>query len=522
MKQKHKILAILLAAIHILCSLFYESVFFLQRTTFVSLCRVMTFILLFFVYLSIIYIWVNRRKTRIKSGVIWGGVYLIILMALFLCVYPGSWRGGDEFVILSTVKAGALNYWHHYLTYIFYTISLILIPVPAAVPFFQMLISSAVVGYILSWIQEENSHRNYFAVLICFLPFVTLPVLDSIFYPMRMTVYAFLELLVHFKIYRFTQEKKISCVEMCTFSIIIGIVSVWRTEGIFYIIIACIIIFFCQKIDKQKRIQWGGFTLLCCIIIYLPQGLGRSNMVEGNASNYNITAVIRQIVPLIDAEIDNNSTSNLIDDVDRVLSVNVIAAGLEKGWDGTSLYWKYKELGQGELIRTGYNEDDYVKFEQAYIKLILKYKSIFASERMEVFMKSMPGVTLQSVPAIFESQSNRHIQFRENNFANTPLNKSLRMEVLRFLAAEKLPPKVRFLIWCVIPQILGAIVISAISVFRRDATTCLLACAIWGRALIVFLTAPASYFMYYFSVFLIGLFWFCYWLEKKLFANNCV
>ena len=171
-------------------------------------------------------------------------------------------------------------------------------------------------------------------------------------------------------------------------------------------------------------------------------------------------------------------------------------------------------MEKGELIRSEYTEEEYYQFMMAYIKLVTKRLGQFLSERIDNFLNSMPGTTLKEVPDIYESSMDRHTVFK-SYVGNLPLNQKLRMCVLRLLAADFMPYMMRFLIWCVIPQIIGTMLATVICFWKKNYSMMILISSVWIRALLVFFTAPASYFMYYFSIYLIGLFWGIYWLCSK-------
>lgn len=516
MAIKYRKYAVWLAVFHSFLTLIYKDVFFDSNTRFVLFCRIMaTFVLVGF-YLLVFWCYSNRHEEFVRKFLMWGCIYFLILLALFLCVYPGSWRGGDEFVILSKIKNGIVDFWHHYITYIFWGISLVLIPLPAAIPFAQMLISCMITAYIMAMIQTQlGSRKPNLVMLIYFLPFITLPVLDSIFYPMRMTLYAFLELLLIFKLYIFVREggdynKK----AVLAISLLTAIVSVWRTEGFFWVLIVGIIFSFSTSLgDIKRKMIWIMFTAILTVGIYAPQSVG---IAKSKAKEYKFTGMIEQIVPLIEEEMSENTDSHLLRTIDRVLSVDVINAGIDKNWDGTKIYWSHKELGNGTLIRDNYTNIDYKNFWEAYLKLVVKHMRGFIKERCDIFLKSMPGTTLSGIFNIYESDQSRHLSFANDYVANKPINTSLRMEVLRFMAAERLSSDFRFLIWCVIPQIIGAFLATIWNIKKRRWLFALLSCSLWWRAGIVFLTAPASYFMYYFSIYLIGLFWGFFGLGNKI------
>ena len=78
---------------------------------------------------------------------------LIFLILLWLGIFLG-----DESYTLSNVTDLKIAYTQHYITCIFYMPSLCIIPTIGKITFFQILIISCIVGYVLAYI--ENKFRT--------------------------------------------------------------------------------------------------------------------------------------------------------------------------------------------------------------------------------------------------------------------------------------------------------------------------------------------------------------------------
>ena len=62
--------------------------------------------------------------------------------------------------------------------------------------------------------------------------------------------------------------------------------------------------------------------------------------------------------------------------------------------------------------------------------------------------------------------------------------------------------------------IIGLLILFIIAIFKRNIRLFLLTGMILGHTLLVFITAPAAYFMYYYNVYLIGLFLMFFYIIK--------
>ena len=152
-------------------------------------------------------------------------IYFVINLAVLLLVWPGIWRM-DEFGILNSATLLLPVFWQNYLTSLFYVFSLMLIPAPAGIVIVQCACISLLAGYVITWFEKGFGRLG----LLSFIPFLFFPVLDSNLYPMRMSLYAFLELSLVILLLETRQqsEKLAKCI------LLAAVVTVWRTEAVYY------------------------------------------------------------------------------------------------------------------------------------------------------------------------------------------------------------------------------------------------------------------------------------------------
>jgi len=198
--------------------------------------------LLIFIWQYVFYIIKNTMKKKDKVFLYTSLSYFCVNLVLVLLTWPGIWRM-DEFGILNSAKILIPVFWQNYLTSLFYVFSMMIIPMPTGVIIVQCLIISLVVGYIISFMVKKCGKIGY----LSFIPFVFLPVLDSNLYPMRMSLYAFLELLLIVLVYEtysnvlkkpsneLTKEsaKSFDLVPWVKIGLLGAVVTSWRTEEIY-------------------------------------------------------------------------------------------------------------------------------------------------------------------------------------------------------------------------------------------------------------------------------------------------
>lgn len=140
------------------------------------LCKIILFVILFFVCKLILKISKNKDKEKIIKYFL---VYLIPMLIIFLLIYPGVWYS-DDFNFLRVSKTVDFLYDLNYLSSIYYSVCLMLIPYPIGVEIIQIILASSVVSYIVY--ELDTIFKSKF-VYLAFIPFF-LPL--TIFY----TIYA--------------------------------------------------------------------------------------------------------------------------------------------------------------------------------------------------------------------------------------------------------------------------------------------------------------------------------------------
>ena len=91
----------------------------------------------------------------------------------------------------------------------------------------------------------------------------------------------------------------------------------------------------------------------------------------------------------------------------------------------------------------------------------------------------------------------------KNDIFGMPINNNLRNRVLKILRAEDLP--IIKIFWNVTPVLTGLCVLLIIFIINKKIVESLIICDIILRAILVFLTTPASFFMYYYPLYIEGI-----------------
>ena len=428
----------------------------------------------------------------------YAGVYFIGMFLLLLMVYPGAWRM-DEFGILRDAKTLMPTFWQGYLTSYFYIFSLMLLPTPAGVVAVQCAINSLCIGYVCEKAEKIFKIKKK---IWLFLPFLAFPVLDSNMYPMRMSVYVFLELLLLAIFFSAIMEKRnFTKAEWFLVIFLTAICSVWRTEGIYYCIWIPLVyvVTFWKREDKKKKCLFAGLAIALTLVVMFPQTLG-NKLVSGD--QYEITSMVLPIAPLL-TEAEAKQETELINVIDKVLDTKIMLKGYKEGKSGITVFWS-----EPSLVKNGYTSEEYVEFKSAYYKLIVKYPTVFLKERWETFVNSN-GI-LMDTTSLFESEEvANYVEFRENYKGVFSLSPTLRKIVLSVLEVRNWNDyndkgRLFVIIWSFLPQFAVLMVIALYYLVRKKWACLMVLLGILFKVPLIFITAPSLLFMYYYGIYLIG------------------
>ena len=488
-------------------------------------CKVIFLIILLLLWHGIF--WFVKKADR--RFVTYTCIYFVINMLVLFLVWPGIWRM-DEFGILNAALKLQPNFWQNYLTSVFYIFSVMLIPIPTGVIIVQIAVISLMVGYLIFKIEDLKLVRGKLAICCLFLPFLLFPVIDSNMYPIRMSLYAFLELLLLAQLFFQKKEMEhspgnvldkpvnkavnkdiILHKNQIMLFLLAGVVCVLRTEAIYYIVAFPVLFVLVYRTKYSKKMLAKSILLFLgiTILLYLPQKVG-----ERFSSNqdYELTSVLLPIVPLVEAaanDVAKDATYNpkneeILKDIDGVINVSLAITGAKEDKTGIQLFWSKRD----EFVRS-YSPEDFSFFKKAYYQLVLKYPGVFLKERWNTFYESVD--LLENTTELFEKKDVPNYETFQTYPGTKPWNQEIRNALIKLLElrsaqdyTEKL--SVNFYVYTPIFTICVLFFGALGLLFCKKWKEALLLAVPLAKVPLIFLTAPSRLFMYYYSVYLIGSF----------------
>ncbi len=486
--------------------------------------------LLFGLYQGIWYFFTRVDKKQVRYTLIYFG----ICMAALLLTWPGIWRM-DEFGILNSAVQLLPVFWQSYLTSLFYVFAMMFLPFPAGIIIVQFACISLIVGKMVKLFVDEFGKSGLWA----FLPALFLPVMDSNLYPMRMSLYGFLELLLmallfstHKKLNKDNKKeirkdnkkeitkdnkkeikqdhKKEGKTGFFLLMFLAAIVTVWRTEAVYYVLLFPILlwILFYKREQKKSLVKLTCIYLVITLALLIPQKLG-DKLTSGN--QYDLTSVVLPLVPMLEEASEKENCKELLDTIDQVINVDLAVAGAKEGRSGISLFW-----GEADFQRD-YTDDQYKEFKNAYYKLILKCPKAFLTERFTSFVHC--NGLLENTTELFTREDVPNYETFQKYPLTKPVNNSLRNGAISMLELRSLQDydstlPLYGIVYSALIPIAILLLFWLVALLKRKWKLFFLISLPLVKVPLIFLTAPSKLFMYYYSVYLIGYFAILYFVLR--------
>jgi len=476
-----------------------------------SIIKVMHLFFLWFIVCVFKKIYINRRKNEVKNGIIIGLIYFIITFSILLLVWPGMWSWDDIHVVTYARYYGFVS-WQHFFSSIFHILCLQTLPFATGVIIMQILFASMIVGYCVSAISNLLAKRTKNKIIMeILLTAITLlpPVLEYILSGFRMGIYSYIELLLIVILYTsYSKKEKFTLNKLITVTILTIIVASWRTEGIYYLACVPILLLF---IIRKNTITYKPYWTYVCVIFSIISiiAIGKyNNYLTGN-SNYSITATISPVSELV-KKADVNKDKNALENINKLIDINLIYENPELPGEG--YFW----MG---IVRGDYTSDDYTSYLKGYMNLALKYPKVTFNTMWDMFVKTSgvdvkKDITLQRTTVnattggtlqLFENEN----WMKNNVVSKLAINKDIRESAIQWLACIDEEGKVTsfyYIFWNLFIPLSLVILCLIYKLIKREWFIVILVVTVLFRVLLVFLTSPSPYIMYYLSVYLISYF----------------
>ena len=424
-------------------------------------------------------------------------VFLIIFLFLIL-MWPGAWSW-DEFFMIDDASKLAFSTWQNYLTIVFYSHCLMILYKAQTIVIIQVLFISYVVSYIMFNVEPFVKKRKY--VYLFLFPLLLPAIIINNLYPLRLTMYSYIELLLLFKLFLILKDKlEITTGEIIQIVLFTLGVAIWRSEAIYYycLFIYLFIVFFKSK---KHRIIFL-ISIFSFLFLYSPR-LYLENQNAEIQFKYKTTAVINPLSMMLNENLNENSQADIAK-IDKVLNLKAIKE--KPSYVEIPSYWN------GTALRTDFMKNSKSLYN-GYFGLVCKNPILFVKVRFKTFLSSNGFDNYRNININTFLSENPSDNVWYVSLRKSVLNYNLRNHIIKLLTNNSLVWKVIF--WDCIPFVFFDIFVLLKMLFCKKWKESILLLFVLVRVPLVFATASANYFMYYFPTYLVSVFLFVYVIIKK-------
>lgn len=497
-KTKNRVWFLLPAVLHWLITFFTDRFVFTVRPADelfnYTICKVLLLLLILFLYRTLyrIFFSENRKESVEYQTAKYALFYLIPIVLVLMIKLPQGFLSNDEALIFKEASQLASYTWFYYLTTYYYIVTMMLIPCSLGPILFKVALQLAVCGYCVYRLCRylENADREYsnasalsghgktgsFFGKFLYLAFLLPPVLAYTTSAHRIPVYYLLYLLMIFVLLMDYLEQKTPTKGKLAALLILGaVLTQWRTEGIYLIVFVPVLLILSYRTLRHKK---QAFLLILAslaiqYVITIPQnGALIPDRLNDQAENrmgpfyaYTITNMYRN-------GLDLQKNAADLKEVNRYLSVDTIAA----------INQDLKDINYEDVLilyyegYTGTQPDATPEDYQAYVDACNR---IFIHNPL-VLLKTRIG-------AFHYAATPYRIVWPTGGFKGLI---SFGISIIKTCAYNLyVPHLILICLWLY-------------SVFRRRPFTFFLTSGLLCHWLIVFVLAPASYFKYYFPIYM--------------------
>ena len=456
-----------------------------------AVCKIIAFFVLFavcYTVLTLVFVRDGSRQ-RLLEVVKCGLLYLPVIAIVLVIKLPAGFLTNDEYSIYADATGLVHDTWFNYMTVYYYIVSLMLIPVRYAPIFVKIMIEFFTAGYTVFRAKEHFGKRSGMVMYVLFLLY---PVIAYTTSAHRLPVYFLIYLALFVKLV-LDRADKVDITRTGLFFVLLAgaVLTQWRTEGIYLLVLIPVLLFMAYPALRNKRSALSVIAafLLIQYIISVPQNGATSSGIDSAANDrmkpfyaYTITNMVRN-------GLDREKNAEDLAIVDKYLSIDAIDAINEYYGDINyeDVLILYKEGFVGVREDAGYTE--YVGFTDALKRIFKNNPGVFAKTRWGAFCYA-------ALPYHIEYSAGIKGLIRTLVSVVKSLSYNLFIPVVfAFLS----------LIYCLVKRKwFGFFVFGGLA-------------AHW---FIVFVLAPASYFKYYFPVYIMSYFFMIALVIYLLFARK--
>ena len=434
-----------------------------------------------------------------KRWLLASSITLAVNGALLLLIWPGFWLA-NEYGLLYWIARNGFPVTQSPYTSIEYGAVLNIIPSGVGVVIVQVLFVSAVTGYLVAATAARLSRPRLAYLLL--IPFLFLPTLLENLYPMRITPYTYVEILIVFRILVLAGRPRGERGRPAEFLLLIAgiaLLAFWRSEGVLWIVAALAVGVLLWRSSVRKIA-----AVLAAVAIVA--GMYGFSTVKADPAYQVISTTLNPLSVMLQKPLRGPHLERDLAALDTVFDLDLVRSMPDA--DGIPSSYTGKLLRKDAAEHLG-------EFNRAFLDIVLHNPEAFARARLTTFSDThfATGGVPWVMGAIAYDERRPMLDnvrdFERDNVLATPLNRHLRSKAVQTILMVDdswRPLPASALIWNAVPVLIAALVAAIVAAVRRRWIWSILFLGAVLPSAIVILTAPANFFMYYFTPYLVA--WF--------------
>jgi len=374
--QAARILVFALAGAHIIASFFYESVLFsapdFSGAAIDRFGSALTYVVAKLLGALLIYLFWRTLVRALRGGFPKSGViaFLVLFAAtlvIAVSVYPAMYEYEiDDLIVYYNATQYVPLYWHHYLTGCVYAASYMLFPHPLILPLVQCAFFCGLIASVFARLYTRfGGKRAWPALLLFAVPasyYIGLSPYRNCLYTV-LCLYVFAEVL-----FLFVDGRAPSMKQLALLIPAFGVIAVWRSEGILYLLLLPVALLTLGKAKWLKAVLLTGLATWLFRAVMLPQNYGLANAEDGMGKNYKLISAMNALQDIYCNENANFGYDGADDDSAVVGSFVPLNLLEEYGLAG----FRYYNMSNGRRINySGRSDEDIAAFMSAYQRIVL-------------------------------------------------------------------------------------------------------------------------------------------------------
>lgn len=482
-KSNHMLPICGIAFIHWLITFFTDRMVFvvspIENLSDYIICKLLLYIILFFFYRTLYRVIFSReRKSFSEYSILkYSLLFLLPILLILVIKLPQGFLSNDENLIFESAIHLQHDTWFYYITTYYYIISLMLIPFWLGPIIVKVIIQLLIVGYIVYRLTRLLGFKyGRYGYLL----FLLYPVIAYTTSAHRLPIYYLLYLvLISMLLFDLLEKKSLTKKHAFTLLALGAVLTQWRTEGIYLAALVPILLFITYSNIRTKK-SVASIILLSLILQYLisvPQNGIIAKEMSAAADDrmkpfyaYTITNMCRN-------RLDRQKNEDDLNIVDQYLSLEVIDSINEYygeiNYEDVLILYKEGFIG----TRSEATVTDFFNYAHAVKRICLNNMDVFFQTRWGAFCYAA-----QPYKIVFDGFGMKQLI-------------SFGLSLVKTIAYNLFIP-------CVV-----VLLLFFYSLFRKRLFTFFATGGIIVHWFIVFILAPASYFKYYFPVYIIAYFY---------------